>query len=104
MMGQMAGGCFGRSHVASVFLAVTCVVYAGPSQAAGTVDSAVVERIRQRQGHVQPTPSRETAAAKNRLITAVSQLNTYLSRQGTNGLSWKRYLKLDKLAAALRKS
>lgn len=105
MMGRTASECFpSRSRVASAFLAVTCVVYAGPSQAAGAVDSAVAERVRQRQGHVQPVNSREAAAAKNRLIAAVSQLNTYLSRQGTNGLSWKRYLKLGELAAALRKS
>jgi hypothetical protein len=92
--------CNGR--VASTFLTILCATCVGPSRTADAVDSALVERVRQRQEKAQPIGSQEVVAVKNRLIAAVFQLNTYLSRQGKNGLSWKRYLKLDVLAAALQ--
>lgn len=81
--------------VCAVFLAASPVsLRAADADLSALIEKAKISGVRQN--------TRQAASARSRLSAAREKLRRYLDRGGANGAAWKRYLRFDELAAALR--
>jgi hypothetical protein len=62
-------------------------------------DSKLLEQVDQAKTAFHPVTPDELAAQRSKLAQAVHALDTYLSRYGTRGSSWKKFLRWPQLVA-----
>ncbi|NMC19142.1 MAG: hypothetical protein GYA33_01870, partial [Thermogutta sp.] len=82
---------------------LAAVASAGETAGNRTSTDGLTEALAQARQEIAPIRASDVSAAKQRLIEAVDRLQARLDRDKGQGDNWRKYLRLDELAAELKK-